>query len=589
MTFPGSSSKKLLLLTHTVIWFVIWQSHAKPTGLHPAPSHAFDLALSTNWMAAANAALQVAYVTNTNLDFQTVTNLLRQQSGRGNYAAQGLWGFVLVVQSRSPEQTKTGLELLRKSADNGYVPAILNLGLLLESGKFVGTNYTEAFHWFNLAADKGNSDGQLQLGGCYHYGLGTTQNLAIAAQCYRRSAEQTNYVAMKSLGYLLMNGLGVEKDLEAAKFWLTRAAREGGNRRAMYNLGVLCSLKLPDTNSLAQAFQWYQQSADLGDAVACFELSNFYYRGGGVVETNLASYRAWRLKAAHLGATEAQYMMGVAYRTGEGVPKDVGNSVAWLRKAAAKNNPKALYDLAVHYLESRTNPAAMKSAYDYMLLAAQGGHREAQFQCAMSCFRGDVLPRDFESGKRWLAKAADNGWARAEFLLFQLYFNGIAASPEFPAYPKDTARAIKWLRRAAEHDNLQAQSILAVMLIQGMNVKQDKGEAEKLLRSGAGHGYDQAQNDLGFAILNGDTGTKDFVEAATWCRLAVSQSTDTNLLQRAKVNLSNALSRLTADQRVEVERRVKNFQALPVAEIDPMLKGWEKNGTYQPEDGQFGH
>jgi TPR repeat protein len=231
----------------------------------------------------------------------------------------------------------------------------------------------------------------------------------------------------------------------------------------------------------------------------------------------------------------------------------------------------------------------MKSANDYLLLAAQGGHREAQFQYAISCFRGDVLPRDFESGKRWLATAAENGWARAEFLLFQLYFNGLAASPKSPAYPKDTAQAIKWLRRAAEHDNLQAQSILAVMLIQGTNVKQDMVEAEKLLRNGAVHGYDQAQNDLGFAILNWDLGTKDLVEAAMWCKLAASQSTDTNLLQRAKVNLSNALLRLTADQRIEVERRVKNFQALPVAEIDPMLKGWEKNGIYQPEDGRFSH
>src|SRR2546421_6186780 len=107
-----------------------------------------------------------------------------------------------------------------------------------------------------------------------------------------------------------------------------------------------------------------------------------------------------------------------------------------------------------------------------MLRAAQAGHREAQFQFAMSCFRGDAAPRDCESGKRWLAKSAENGWARAEFSLFELYYNGGPGSRECPAYPKDRAEGVKWLCPAAEHENLQAQAILAVMLIQGREREQ---------------------------------------------------------------------------------------------------------------------
>jgi uncharacterized protein len=588
MTLP--SIKKLFFLIAALIMLT---SHQHCLGSDEArymmPSHAYDGTFSTNWMAAVKAALPVEYSGKRNLDFQMATNLLCQESQRGNNLAQGLWGFTLLVVSRSPDDAEAGFQLLRGSAEKGNVPAMLQLGLLYESGKYVRKNYNEAFHWFGLASDKGDPEAQLQLGGCYHYGLGTTPDFAMAAKYYRLSAAQTNYVAMKSLGYLLMNGLGVETNLDAAKYWSERAAKEGGNRRAMYNLGGLYCLNYPDTNSMVEAFQWLKQSAELDDPLACCQLANFYYRGWGVVETNFATYHYWLIKAAMLGATEAQYVMGAAYRTGDGVPQDLESSLVWYQKAAAKNHPKAFYDLALHYLEGKTNRASLIMANNYMHLAAQAGHRAAQFQCAMSSFRGDVAPVDFENGRQWLAQSAEAGWAQAEFCLFQLYYNIAAPGPRLPLYPKDKVEAVKWLRRAADHGNLQAQATLAVMLIRGMDVEADKTTAEKLLRNAAEHGHAQAQNDLGFAIEKGDASSMDMVESAMWCKLAVSHLSDPNILRRAEVNLHNALSRLTADQQLEVDRRVKNFHALPVAETDPMPSGWEKNPSYQLEDGLFGH
>jgi TPR repeat protein len=543
-----------------------------------------EIVLSTNWLAAARAALPEKYFQGGDLNFQEITNLLCRESRLGNNEAKGLWGWALLIQSSSPEEAKAGLQLFRKSASDGYVAAMLGLGFLFEGGKYVTKDYKEAFHWFSMAADKGDAEAQLHVGGCYFRGLGVNQDYSMAAKYYRRSADGTNYVAMKNMGYLLMNGFGVDKNLDAAKYWLSRAAKEGGNRRAMYNLGALCSRKSSDPNSIAQAFQWYEQSAELGDPLACFALADYYYYGWAV-ERNLDSFRSWRFKAATLGSTEAQYQMGVAFRTGDGVLKDAENSLMWYRKAAAKNHPKAFYDLALHYLEDKTNQASMTLANKYMLQAAQSGHRAAQFQYALSCFRGDLGTPDFENGKQWLNKAAENGWAQAEFSLYQLFYNGVAPATNCPSYPKDRDEAIKWLRRAAEHEHLQSQAVLAVMLIQGVDVPQNKAEAEKLLRSAAEHGYGQAQNDLGFAILNGDVGATDLVEAAKWCRLAESQFTDSVLLRRAKVNLSNALARLTTDQQLEVDRRVKDFQSLPPADLDPMTKDWERNPAYEQEDG----
>ena len=549
--------------------------------------------LTTEWMTKVEAVLPSKYFTNGSPTLQQTTNLLCQESQRGNKAALGLWGIAVVAYSQSPEELQTGLDMLTDSAQSGYVSAMVNLAILYDDGAYVPRNYDDAFYWYTVAATNGDTFAELELGACYHYGLGTKPDETMAANLYHLAAEKTNYVAMKSYGYCLMNGRGVTKDLDAAKYWLTRAAKEGGNRRAMYNLGVLCDLKFPDTNAMAEAFQWYHQSAELGDALACNQLADCYYNGWGV--TNLSTsrlrynYLYWLVKAAALGSTDAQYLLGAAYRTGDGMPQNIDDSIVWYRKAAAKNHPEANYDLALYCLEGRTNLESLKLAGRYMLAAAQEGNKEAQFQCALYYSQGDALPQDGDVGKQWMAKAADNGWAKAEFALFYCYYSGTPIAPGCQPYPQDKTEGLKWLRRAADHGDLRAQSTLAVKLIQGDYMDRDVAEAEKLLRDAAEHGYVEAQNDLGYALLHGDINSTDELEPAMWCQLAESHWNNPKKQMLVEANLRNALSRLTPDQQAEVQQRVNNFHAQAIPEPDPLVKDWNQLPSYQQEDGRFGH
>ncbi len=279
-----------------VLFLVVDKAQANLTGSDATSGHAIQT-LSTNWIVSVKEVLPEELVT-PGMSFQAATNLLCHESQKGNNAAQGLWGFILVVRSTSELQIMEGLRLLHASAEKGYVLAMLNLGYLLKDGKYVERNDEEAFQWFTLASNKGHPEADLQVGVCYHHGLGVTRDLAKAAQYYSRAAAQTNYVAMKSLGFLLMNGLGVEKDVDAARKWLYRSATEGQNRRAMHNLGVI-SFNLHDTNALAEAYYWFKKSADLGDPMATLDLAKCYYFGWGTT-TNYDLFLAGRTKAAGL-------------------------------------------------------------------------------------------------------------------------------------------------------------------------------------------------------------------------------------------------------------------------------------------------
>jgi TPR repeat protein len=539
--------------------------------------------VSPYWTASARAVLYPKFQTN-NLTFQQTTNLICQESQRGNIAAEALWGAVLIA-STPQGQTNEGVKLLRHSAENGYAPAMFQLALLCQDGKFVARDYAEAFHWFSLASAKGDSWAQLNLGSCFHYARGTTQDLAAAANWYQRSADQTNFAAMRSLGYLFMEGLGVETNLNKARYWSERAANEGGNRRAMYNLGAIYSRDPTDTNSMRKAFEWLKKSAELEDPLGCLALSFFYGAGWGIVQTNNDSYRYWLAKAANLGATDAQYRMAAAYRLGDGVPKSTEDYLAWCRKAAAKNHPWALYELSVFYVRDRTNYASsLTIGYDYLLRAAQMGHREAQYQFAMKSFC-DLTSSGCETGLKWLLKSAQSSWPDAEYFMFQLYYYGRPPMTNCSSFPKDRNESLIWLRRAAEHGHLVAQDFLAVKLILGQDVAQDKVQAEKLLRHSAERGCARAQASLGFAIFNGETADHDLVEAAMWCKLALGNSKEPEVTGRTKVNFNRIAFQLTDAQMTEVERKVRNFHPILIPQLSPTMEGWERNPLYKTEDG----
>ena len=57
--------------------------------------------------------------------------------------------------------------------------------------------------------------------------------------------------------------------------------------------------------------------------------------------------------------------------------------------------------------------------------------------------------------------------------------------------------AVKWFRRAADHDNAKAQSYLGNMYREGRGVQQNYAQALKWSRRAADQGFAEAQSNLG--------------------------------------------------------------------------------------------
>ncbi|HEY8574431.1 peptidoglycan-binding protein [Phenylobacterium sp.] len=125
------------------------------------------------------------------------------------------------------------------------------------------------------------------------------------------------------LATLYENGqAGVSKNPAEARKWTIRAA-EGGERMAMYNLG----------------------------------LDYFYGQGG---PQDLPAAAKWFRKAAERGLTDAQYNLGMLYQAGSGVERDLAEAYKWFSIAAESGDAPAR-ESAVS-LEAKLSPTQLASA-----------------------------------------------------------------------------------------------------------------------------------------------------------------------------------------------------------------------------------
>lgn len=156
------------------------------------------------------------------------------------------------------------VRLWRQAAEKGNVDGQKNLGWAYENGRGVEQSDAEAVRWYRLAAEQGDALAQYNLGGMYLFGRGVSQNSAEAARLFRLAAEQGEASAQKNLGLMYKNGDGVEQsDVEAVQ-WFRRAA-EQDHGPAQFSLGLMYEEGRGVERNLDEAVRWYRKAAANGN------------------------------------------------------------------------------------------------------------------------------------------------------------------------------------------------------------------------------------------------------------------------------------------------------------------------------------
>ncbi|MBP7951500.1 MAG: sel1 repeat family protein [Verrucomicrobiales bacterium] len=125
---------------------------------------------------------------------------------------------------KNPDQATA---LCREAAELGSVLAINEMGLRYQRGTGLVQDNVAAIGWFNLAAQKGLAEAQVNIGRCYETGNGVLPDLEVAMANYDAAALQGNARAYQFLGSVAERGLSGQEDRVAAYVNYARAAAAG--------------------------------------------------------------------------------------------------------------------------------------------------------------------------------------------------------------------------------------------------------------------------------------------------------------------------------------------------------------------------
>lgn len=183
-------------------------------------------------------------------------------------------------------------------------------------------------------AEDGNSDAMVLLS--FDWYLLDKENNDKAFFWGQKAADAGNLKGMEILGLYYLNGIGVKEDEEKYIFW-NRKAAELGHPASMNVIGRHCF----DMGRYAEAHDWYQKAADMGDdedkGTALNRLGTMYLRGDLGKEDAVIAVRYFE-QAANLGEGWGIYNLASCYAGGIGVRQDDEKAFFWYQKAGEKGN-----------------------------------------------------------------------------------------------------------------------------------------------------------------------------------------------------------------------------------------------------------
>ena len=248
----------------------------------------------------------------------------------------------------------------------------------------------------------------------------------------------------------------------------------------------------------------------------------------------------WLRRSAEQGFAEAQFLLGAIYDEGRGADRDEQEAVKWYRMSAEQGNAKAQLALGRYYEHVEETKQKTRRLRDYReavqwyLMAAESGNAEAQRilgDCYLTRYFEPYGPESedddfdtmtcdevryrkwFELAVKWLRKAAEQDDAEAQYKLGEVYYNtdeynNLDVAADF----NDPKEGIKWYRKAAEQGHVGALEKLGNIY----SLEHNDSEAAKWYRMGA---------ELGSAESQYRTGRRsdDEQEALKWFRMAAEQ------------------------------------------------------------------
>ncbi|MCR4999504.1 MAG: hypothetical protein K6A05_06680 [Lachnospiraceae bacterium] len=357
-----------------------------------------------------------------------------------------------------------------------------------------------------------DSQAAYYLGLFYDYGYqDVTQNFAKALDWYQKAVELGDARGNVGLGYLYLNGCGVEADYDMAAEYFETAIDEGlsdgyvglariglqeyENSLGVYVLDAWDDLEnslyleshsiLPEKEteesvekSTATDAEQTPEETDSAPSVSVKDSPEYMALSERILEGNdTYGERIYsNLKEANnMGNLDALYYMGYIQEHGIGCERDIEAAIVDY-KAVASNTSTNIWDqyainsahtrLGILYMGGKWTTTDEDAAFNHFLAAAENGYAMAEYYMGILYQMGLGTDKDYETALSWFEQAAEQDYAPAICQLGYIYFNGIGVETNLE-------QAVYYQKLAAAQGYVPAQINLGYMYENGYGVDQN--------------------------------------------------------------------------------------------------------------------
>jgi TPR repeat protein len=350
----------------------------------------------------------------------------------------------------------------------------------------LGRDYVIALKHLTLSADAGYVPALRALGLMYSEGIGVPQDKRKANDLFQKAASQGD---IRSLGLMTTHQVSKKrKSTTSSAVTLYEKAAKAGSLSSQLSLAEL----LQYSGQYALAFQWFQTAAsdllsnEQEDKISVLDLSvgfitqrniarlmvaRYIYNGwGGVIRDRMRAFKEFE-SLSKAGFSDAHYWLAACYE--EGVTEDE--------------------DTMAYVVEPD-----LKRAYGIYMQSAKAGDVDGQFQIAYMMSNSIGCTKNLEDALVWYTRAAEQGHTMAQLSVGMYYEHGLVN-------PIDLDIAKKWYQLAAANNETKAMVKLAKVLVELDHIQ----DAFQWLRKAIDGGNVPALRELANLYINSLTNEKN--------------------------------------------------------------------------------
>ena len=161
-------------------------------------------------------------------------------------------------------------------------------------------DYSKNLEKLEFLANNGNIDAMKRMGNMYYDGIGVERNYSMSIEWYKKSAMMGDSWSKMRLGIMYCEGQGTDIDYEEAVYWFKESAKQGNIISLWKIVGLYAENKINDVKLLNFALGILESNANSGNMDAIKRIG-IIYSGGFGIEKNDKKMDEWLQRVKKLG------------------------------------------------------------------------------------------------------------------------------------------------------------------------------------------------------------------------------------------------------------------------------------------------